>query len=767
MLAIPRAGSGRPFGGYCPPFHHSRRLISLSVARALLGLTLGSGLALVPDQDAHAQGAGLMKEVTITATRTEQDVHDVANTVTVIPASQVEEEMPTDIKDLLRHETGISVRSQTNRASAAFYSTGRGGNEGINVRGLEGNQVLLQSDGVRLPLGYSSGPYAAGRGDYIDVEAFKRAEILRGPASTQFGSDGLAGAVSFMTKDPADLLTLGKSTQAAIKLGYHSVDESWSLVPSFAARGEMFEGMFLASLRRGHAAQTAGDNAAHDNTRTEANPQDTKSDYMLAKVVLKASPQHRFKLTLEDLDRENDTTLYTLFKDPMYPTTTDVKARDDITRELAKVDYEYTNGDNPWFQRAQASLYRQESKNSQWGYEARSNTSAWNSRERTTWYQEEMLGGNVQFESHLGQDVTHRLVYGVDFSRSEVSSLKEGANYLNGNLVTTGSSAFVTNRSFPNTDYNLFGAFIQDEIGIGRLSLIPGLRYDSFELKPKADRLYSLNNAVAPASLEDQALSPKLGVVWKQDPMWNLFGQYSHGFRAPTPSQVNGGVTNLTASTPYTSVGNPNLKSETSKSLELGVRGRSQTLRYSASVFYSKYKDFIASNVRVGGSGTVADPVVYQSVNLGSVDISGLELSGEWAFAPHWSAMGSFALAKGDQEAEGEKIPLDTIDPAKLVLALRYDLANRYGAQLTGTFVERKHRRPDPSRYSPDGYQTFDLTAWYHFSRNASVNLGIFNLFDRKYYEWADVRDIAASSSVLDAYGQPGRNFSASFKYQF
>ena len=105
MLAIPRAGSGRPSGGYCPPFHHSRRLISMSVARALLGLTLGSSLALVPDQDAHAQGAGLMKEVTITATRTEQDVHDVANTVTVIPASQVEEEIHTEIYDVLSQVT--------------------------------------------------------------------------------------------------------------------------------------------------------------------------------------------------------------------------------------------------------------------------------------------------------------------------------------------------------------------------------------------------------------------------------------------------------------------------------------------------------------------------------------------------------------------------------------------------------------------------------------------------------------------------------------
>lgn len=724
-------------------------------------------LSLFSHSHALAQSGDVMKEVTITATRTEQDVYDVANTVTVISATKVEEEMPTDIKDLLRHETGVSVRALPNRSSAAFYNTGRGGNEGINVRGLEGNQVLLQSDGVRLPMGYSSGPYAAGRGDYIDVEAFKRAEILRGPASSQFGSDGLAGAVSFMTKDPADLLTLGKSTQAAIKLGYNSVDDSWSFMPSFAARGEIFEGMLLASMRRGHEAETSGSNDAKNNTRTTSNPQDNDSDYLLAKLVVKVNPNHRFKLTAEDLDRTNDTKIYTLFGDPMYATTTDVRAREDITRQLFKVDYEYSNADNPWFQRAQASLYRQDSKNSQWGFEGRTNTTGWNTRERTTWYEEEMLGGNVQFESHLGQDVTHRLVYGVDFSMSEVNSLKEGANYLNGGVVTAGPSAFVTNRSFPKTDYNLFGAFIQDEIGIGRLSVIPGLRFDSFKLDPKADALYTINNAVAPASLSDDAISPKLGLVWKQDPLLNLFGQYSHGFRAPTPSQVNGGVTNLTASSPYTSIGNPSLKAETSKSLEIGVRGRSQTLRYSVSAYYNKYKDFIAGNQLVGGSGTVADPFVYQSVNLGKVDIRGFELSGEWLFAPNWSLLGSFARAHGDQDDNGVSRPLNTVDPAKLVVGLRYDQPKQYGAQLTGTFVERKKHRPDETRFAPDGYQTFDLTGWYHFNRNASLNVGIFNLFDKKYYEWADVRDVAATSTIIDAYSQPGRNFSASFKYQF
>src|SRR5690606_3457943 len=198
------------------------------------------------------------------------------------------------------------VRVQPNRASGVFAATGRAGNEGVNIRGLEGDQVRLQVDGVRLPSIYSSGPYSAGRGNYIDPEAFKRVEILRGSASTQFGSDGLAGAVSFMTKDPEDLLTLGKSTQFGIKTGYHSIDDSWTLVPSFAARGERWEGMVLLSSKRGHESETGGDNDARDITRTTANPADTRSDYVLAKLVFKPDTRHHLKLSVENLERDND-----------------------------------------------------------------------------------------------------------------------------------------------------------------------------------------------------------------------------------------------------------------------------------------------------------------------------------------------------------------------------------------------------------------------------------------------------------------------------
>jgi hemoglobin/transferrin/lactoferrin receptor protein len=699
-----------------------------------------------------------LREVVVSATRVEQDVHEVANTITSIDAETIERQMVIDVKDMMRYEAGVSVRAEPNRASAVFRATGRSGNEGINIRGLEGDQVLLQVDGVRLPMIYASGPYAAGRADYIDPEAYKRVEILRGPSSTQFGSDGLSGAVSFITKDPTDLLTLGKPWQGSVKLGYASVDKSWSVVPSYAYAGDSVEAMLLASLRRGHETDNMGNNNAADFNRTTPNPADAKSDYLLGKLVLKPNRRHKIKLGVEDLDRDIDTDVLSFFGDPFtVATLTNVDVEERISRRQYKLDYEYTHGDNPWFQRATASLYKQESKNDQWGLEERSTDPVL--RWRDTLYAEDMFGGSLQFESHFGDQVAHRLVYGMDASQTEVSSFKDGFN--------SSGTAFVPNKSFPDTDYQLFGAFIQDEIKIGQFSVIPGLRYDRFKLDPKPDAFYLVNNTVTPSKLSDHELSPKLGVIWDLDPMANVFASYAHGFRAPKPSQVNGGVTNLTATNPYTSIGNPDLKPETSDTIELGIRGRGKVLRYSASLFKGKYKDFIAGNVLV--EDNVAPTLdVFQSVNLNDVEISGYELRGEWTFAPDWQLSASYAHAKGDSTDAGVSTPLETIDPDKLVLGLRYDRDEKFGGKLMLTAAERKKRNPDPAaRYNPAGYAVADLTGYYRVNKQLTVNAGVFNLFDKKYFNWSDVRNLTPTYGQVDAYSQPGRNFSVSMKMDF
>ncbi len=149
--------------------------------------------------------------ITYNATRTERRVDEVPAAVTVAPAAEIEAAGARDIKDLFRNQVDLSVRAAPGRFGAAQGSTGRAGNEGLNICGLEGNQVLILVHGIRVPGSFSFSSFATGRADYLALEAAQAAEVLRGPASTSFGSDGLAGALSLRTLDPADLLKAGQT----------------------------------------------------------------------------------------------------------------------------------------------------------------------------------------------------------------------------------------------------------------------------------------------------------------------------------------------------------------------------------------------------------------------------------------------------------------------------------------------------------------------------------------------------------------------------
>ena len=193
----------------------SRHTGTMALATVLAGVTAG-----MPAQAQDNDGIYLLdrlNRIVVTATRTPTRLEDVPLTVSLITDEQMADELVTDIRDLVRFEPGVSVQRQAARFSAAGSAMGRAGNDSFNIRGIGGNRVLIQVDGVRVPDGFSFGAQAAGRGDYVDLGLIKSVEILRGPSSALYGSDGLAGAVSFTTADPADFITEGNSVGGLLR----------------------------------------------------------------------------------------------------------------------------------------------------------------------------------------------------------------------------------------------------------------------------------------------------------------------------------------------------------------------------------------------------------------------------------------------------------------------------------------------------------------------------------------------------------------------
>lgn len=735
----------------------------------LTSAALVVGLSSAAHAQTFAEANTEADTVVVTATRTAKNVNDVPATVSVITDEDIEEQLATDIKDLVRFEPGVSVRSSPSRFTAALAATGRDNNSGFNIRGIEGNRVLIQVDGIRTPDAFSFGAQTVGRGDYLDLDLLKSVEILRGPASALYGSDGLAGAVSFTTRDPDDFLAEGGGFAGRLRAAYAGADSSWTGSALGATGADALSALLAYSYRQGHEQENMGENTSLNSTRTAPNPQDYDSNSVLGKLLFAPSQANRFRLTVEHFDREVTSEVYTARAVPPLASTStiDLDALDDTERDRVSFDHTYEGGG--FVDRAFWAVYYQQATTRQFTAEDR-NTAA--DRTRDTTFDNSVWGVTGQAEKSFATGgLEHLLLFGGDYSSTRQEGIRDG-------IVPPAGETFPT-RAFPNTDYILSGLFLQDQISLlgGQLVIYPALRYDHYELTPEADAFYPPSLVVAGQS--DSHVSPKLGIVAWPTETFGAFFNYGRGFKAPSPSQVNNGFVNPIQN--YRSIANPDLEPETSTSMEAGVRVRGVNLagaRWSASAtaFVADYDDFI-EQVQVSGSFTALDPAVFQFVNLSAVTVSGVEarLQGNWenGFGLTLAA----AKSEGDQTTGGVSSPLQSIDPLKLVAGLSYsDPQGRFGGQFIVTHsgakddrrvAQNRNATPADDLFTPDSFTILDLTAYWNVTENATVRLGAFNLTDEKYWWWGDVRGVAASSTVLDAYTQPGRNFSASVSYRF
>src|SRR5690606_27926522 len=365
---------------------------------------------------------------------------------------------------------------------------------------------------------------------------------------------------------------------------------------------------------------------------------------------------------------------------------------------------------------------------------------------------------------------THALTWGLDVSRTETAQQRDGLRTfpLTGVQTPVMLPDVFPVRDFPVSRTTSAALYVQDEIAFaeGRFRLVPALRVDYYKLDPELDPIFAEDNpGVTVAGLTETSVSPKLGPGWHFADRWSLFGGYARGFRSPPYADVNIGFTNVMFG--YTAVANPDLRPETSDGLELGLRFHGDAVYASLAGYYNRYEDFIESFRFTGFNDDGL--MVYQSQNVAEAWTRGVELKagvdfGAWSEAwQGWSLRGAAAWSRGEDRTAGE--PLDSIDPLTASLGIAYGNA-RWGTELAGRFVARRDRLPSAPEgttyFQSPGYGVLDLYAHWTFAPGAKVNVGVFNLTDRKYWAAGAVPLVGSSSATVDRYTAAGRNFGAS-----
>lgn len=157
---------------------------------AVLLFVLLPVLVICADSDEKGEEETVaMQDVIITATRTEQEILDVPQHVTVITEEEIKESGVKSVAEILNKQSGASVSDYG--ATGALKT--------VSLRGSTSEQVLVLIDGVRINNAQSGSVDLS----LVPVENIERIEIVRGGTSAYYGSDAIGGVINIITKKTA------------------------------------------------------------------------------------------------------------------------------------------------------------------------------------------------------------------------------------------------------------------------------------------------------------------------------------------------------------------------------------------------------------------------------------------------------------------------------------------------------------------------------------------------------------------------------------
>ena len=733
---------------------------SKSFQRKIFGI-ISIAFLLPVITEAQEASSGRLEELTVNATRQPRTIENIAGTVSLISMEDIEKEMVDDLDDIARFQPGVSMNKNA-----------RGGNQGFTIRGIGGNRVLNVSDGVRgtdIYFGYGK--------DSFEMDNLQSVQIVRGPASVLYGADAMGGAVIFTTKTARDYVNSDSGSYFNVRSMASDADDQYKTGATAAFQnGDV--GLIAQFTQRNW-------NEHEVNGPGKVNPQDGNSDGILLKGFWDISDNQRLSISLESVEQEADFIL----ESDLGRSVSSSLGYDQTERD--RIGLEYTlERDSGLFDDLQILFNVQDTDASQRTIQNRTSFSFVNPRNprsfggatavRDTMFEfdQETTALNVNLRKSLSSgSLTHSFAYGFNFDETDTERPRDrfDRNVATG-TVSREISAFpmapaevFPNKSFPDTTTKRWGIYLQDEIQISDsgLTIIPGVRYDRYDMEANADALLDGTNLVAGfgypvEDFDDGEVSLSLGALYDIDDTYSLFGQYAEGYRAPNFNEANQAFVNLGFA--YAVLPNPEIDAESSDSVELGIRADYENAFLSLSVFSNNYEDFISSNF-IGQEGGLS---LYQNQNIQDVEIQGAELLSYFYLNNEWRVRASVAYARGDNETDD--VPIDTVDPLTLVAGLRYDNANgNWGGELLVTAVDKKDRVSSDSVVQPDNYTIVDLIADWELGDSLSLRLGVFNLFDEEYAHWQNIQGLNAVSSadtIANAY-QPGMNIRLGFTVEF
>lgn len=215
----------------------------------------------------------------ITATKTEAQLIDLPQSLSVVTADQINLYQPLTVTEILERLPGVGINS-----SNPFYSQ-------PVIRGLTGGRVVINIDGINKTSDSNKGMALSSLD--IDPYLLKQVEVQKGASSVLYGSGGMGGVIALRTKNALDLLEEGQQTGGFVRTQYSDLYDGIQHHISAYGATENRKFDWLVSA-----------NYFEEDRSTPSNDSDFDSRKVTAKLGLNLEEKQRLQLLLTDIDKE-------------------------------------------------------------------------------------------------------------------------------------------------------------------------------------------------------------------------------------------------------------------------------------------------------------------------------------------------------------------------------------------------------------------------------------------------------------------------------
>ncbi|MGX2986609.1 TonB-dependent hemoglobin/transferrin/lactoferrin family receptor [Ursidibacter sp. B-7004-1] len=717
-----------------------------------IAIFIASALAV---NTVFAEQTAVLPEIKVT-----ESIVDTGITNTLINKKDIQRKQPNDIKALFADQLDAQVNDLQNS---------RSGNDGVNVRGLQGNRVAMNIDGVPLPETQENKLFVSlgqdfGAGNSVEPTSLRSATVQH---SGSFQS--LSGSVSFATLEPTDVIQSG-NVGGFVATGYDSSDKSIYGTVAGAAKNENYQGLVLTTARWGNEKGNRGEVGGEGEARTKPNPADYKNSYVLVKNAYRLNDENQFKLTFEHQQKVKDTSLLSSKGSSIDRATGEQISgftEDKTRRSRLSLGHQYQN-DNGFINNIDSNIYYQNATTQNY----RERSSIRSSRIENGKYSNKNLGISSNFTTLVDATIPNAIRYGFAYHYSHIKS----------DLACSSCSRALTFDPAADTKQSKTYLYVEDEIALNNFTITPHLGVLHYRVNPsKSGYIQAAAEHTEVKAQKHTVFLPKFTLAWKMNDTFQPYFQYSRGVKTPSAQQLTSSFGNTVAVggrvvRQYAVVGNANLRPETADNFSLGVKGKSDNIQYHVVGYYNKYRNFIDW---VSGEAGNFNPFI-QYHNLDKAHIYGITADAKWSWN-NFFISGGVAYAKGKSEQQEKKSPINTIQPLKLKASLGYE-GQQFGADIQLTHIRAKSNKDINGKiYNPtNSVNIVDLGAYWKPIKNLTLSANVNNVFNKKYWNWSDISYFAVQSSSesadrtatlnkqnVDTYSALGRNFNIGVRYEF